>query len=200
MKILNNSEIIDLILTNSKRFEAETDSEIINFIFNSCSLDKSAFEIVRLRRKSDVKSEFKTLVVSVMDSTEALGKTLNAIASIKDLLVDPESSDLYFFGAFTNQEISKDEILKYESSDLFCRKYILRPNEDLYDFLQRTFLSDLKAEKSDESISDPLTVALRNTSENHEWLEESNQKTWRDAFLSGKNGSELIDLIFNDNA
>jgi hypothetical protein len=199
MPDINNSDLVHVILENAYRFEVEENNKTITHILNACSIDNAIIHILRLRRKGNPLSEWKTLVIRVMDSVEGFRQTLNTIASIKDLLIDPESSDLYFFGAFNNTKISKFEILKYESSDLFCRKYILRPGEDLPDFLQRTFLSDLKTEKSDESISDPLSIALSVTSQDHRWLIEEKQKLWREAFLSGKSGFELIDLIFDDN-
>jgi len=116
---------------------------------------------------------------------------------VKDELLEPENGDLYLFAVIKDESLSINQCTNIEASDRICRKYILRPEETIDSFLGRSFISPVMSEASSGKLFDPLHLALESTSVQHEWFDSSEQERWQEAFLSGKNGQELIELLFN---
>lgn len=156
-------------------------------------------EILRIKRLSAEVESWKTLAFIEIETNgeneikTELKSVLNWIASVKENLLGPESTDLYLFLAF-NREISTEECLRIESTEQFCRKYVLLPNEEISDFVSRTFLQKLVSSKDTAERTDPLEKAFSNTVTQYSWLTPEIQKRWKKAF-SELSGSELFEAL-----
>ena len=156
-------------------------------------------EILRIKRLRTKVDRWKTIVfVEIEAESEKeikveLKKTFRWIASIKENLLGAESTDLYLFLAF-NCDITTEECLRIESTEQFCRKYVLLPNEKISDFINRTFLQKLVSIKDDVESKDPLERAFSNTLVQHSWLTPEIQRRWKKAFTE-LSGSELFDAL-----
>lgn len=155
--------------------------------------------LLRIRRTSYEKASFKTLFFAVVDSEADFRKVFSCVASIKEEVLDPESSDLYFVGAVKDRSISNASCTQIESTEQFCRKYILRPDETLEELLDRTFLSDLTGTAFEQDIVDPLLMALQHTGERVPAFENEMQNRWYSQLRSGLVGADLIEVLFEDN-
>jgi hypothetical protein len=178
------------------RFDIQKDNEVIDDILLSSDdalFDKSS---VRLRRISNISGGWRTILLSSISHKEEILHVIKWAAACRDLLTEPEASDLYLFIDTSMCNLSIEEATKIESSEQFCRKYVTRPDEILSDFLKRTFLQPLIGSDSHTNISDPLLDALKKTGEEYSWFTEGNQMLWREAFLSGASGSDLVDMLF----
>ncbi len=155
-------------------------------------------EILRIKRLSTEFDRWKTLVfIEIADDSESeirteLKSALSWIAAVKENLSGPESTDLYLFLAFSH-DISTEECLRIESTEQFCRKYVLLPNEEIFDLVDRTFLQEFISSKDTAESTDPLERAFSNTLAQFSWLTPEVQRRWKKAF-SKLSGSEL----FND--
>lgn len=139
----------------------------------------------------------RTILISVLKSTSDFKIALRWAAAVKDELLEPANGDLYLFTVIKDRDLSLEECTDIESSDRICRRYVLRPNEEIKDFLSRSFIAPVMSDASTNGISDPLYLALENTSANHQWFTHDEQQTWQKVLLSGKTGQDLIDSLFN---
>lgn len=153
--------------------------------------------IIRLRRNWPNAAGERTLLIAVLASQTELKIALQWAAAVRDELLDPENGDLYLFAAIKDESLSLEQCTDVESSDRICRRYILRPNESIGDFLSRSFVAPVMSGRSTEGIFDPLYLALEKTADNHQWLTREEQKIWQEALLSGKSGRDLIDSLFH---
>lgn len=155
--------------------------------------------ILRIKRKNTAVEKWKTLVlveIEALNESEMkqdLKKAINWLASVKEILLGTENSDLYLFLAFSHDQCI-EECLRIESTEQFCRKYVLLPGEDIADFLNRTFLQKVLSERDTATIEDPLERAFFETAAKHSWLTPEIQTKWKKAF-SELSGSELADVV-----
>ena len=178
------------------RFDIQKNSEVIDDILLSSDdalLDKSS---LRLRRSSNSSGGWRTILLASISDKEELLNVIKWAAACRDLLTEPEASDLYLFIDASRCNFSIEEATKIESSEQFCRKYVTRPDESLSEFFKRTFLQPLIGTDSHTHISDPLLDALKKTGKEHSWFTEEDQIFWREAFLSGTSGSDLVEMLF----
>lgn len=158
-------------------------------------------EILRIKRVGIKVDSWKTLVFVEIDPNcendikVKLKKAISWLVSIKESLLGTESTDLYLFLAF-NCEVSIEECLRIESTEQFCRKYVLLPDEEIPEFVNRTFLQKLINNSNTFEGEDPLERALSKTANQYSWLTPEIQKTWKKAF-SEFSGSELFDVLLN---
>ena len=152
--------------------------------------------ILRLKRNLNRTNNWKTLIIVLLDSVAEFPIAFQWVAAIKEELLDPESSDLYFIGAVKDNQISPELCTNIESGEQFCRKYILRPGETISDFLDRTFLANLIESKVEDELVDPLYMAIQLTAKRLPTFTAYQQEYWRDILLSGNSGAELIDQLF----
>lgn len=156
-------------------------------------------EIFRIKRLSTDVDSWKTLVfIEIAVDSECEIKTelksaLSWIASVKENLFGSESTDLYLFLAF-NSDISSQECLRIESTEQFCRKYVLLPNEEISSFVNRTFLQKFISSEESQDSTDPLERAFANTFVKFNWLTPEVQKRWKKTF-SELSGSELFEKL-----
>lgn len=195
MKEINSVTLKNLIHKLKKygdRFELDFDSKEVENLLSSCPEGLDSNISLRLRRNPNV-AHWKTLLLVSINSIEQLRCAFRWAANVKDEIGISEGTDLYLIGVFENPLLSEDEILGYESNDLFCRKFFLRNLESVESLLDRTFLSSVQTSKESSKIDDPLSLALLSTARDNPSFDVD---LWRKEFLSGKSGSELIDAIF----
>jgi hypothetical protein len=188
--------ILEIENITVNRFDIQKNSEVIDDILLSSDdtfIEKTS---VRVRRSSNNSGGWRTILLASISDKEEILNVIKWAAACRDLLTEPEASDLYLFIEGARCNLSLEEATKIESSEQFCRKYVTRPDELLPEFLKRTFLQPLIGDDSDTRISDPLLDALKKTGEEHSWFIEKEQMLWRNAFLSGKTGSDLVDELF----
>jgi len=167
---------------------------INNELDNSSILNTAILKVKRVNTDNG----FKTIVVTVAEKFDEndYKLILEYTALIKEQLIDPETADLYLVVLFNEMNITLEQCINLEASELLCRKYILRPNENHEDLLHRTFFHTLSTERDNEIITDPLLAALKKTAESNTWLSLENQLNWQTAFLSKDSGYDLIHKLF----
>ncbi|WP_341348227.1 ABC-three component system middle component 1 [Paenibacillus sp. FSL H3-0469] len=154
-------------------------------------------DILRIKRLNVKTNNWKTLLfIEIVSHDEdeikaELKSALSWVAIVKERLLGSENTDLYLFLAF-NRDISVEECLRIESTEQFCRKYVLLPKEDILDFIDRTFLQKFKSSKGTAKSADPIVKAFSNTLAEFSWLTPEIQTKWYKAF-SELSGSELLE-------
>ena len=155
-------------------------------------------DIIQLKRFSTNSISWRTFLIVVLVSIKDLEDSIHWAASVRDELLDPETADLYLIIAIEDPCLTLEKCINIESDEKYCRKYVLRPKETFCDLLDRTCLALADDLVSNIGISDPLLNALNKASKTNKWLNDHYMEKWRTAFLSGKNGEELIDILFTD--
>jgi hypothetical protein len=147
-------------------------------------------QVIRFSRQHV--SSFKTLL-TVGINHERLMDALEWVALSKDLLLDPETADIYLFILWTDETTpSLDECLRIEASEDFCRKFVLRPDENEQSFVERTFISGLDTPNPVDLGQDPLIVAFKGLEEQFPWFNDIEKAKWREAFNSGISSFDLF--------
>ena len=149
---------------------------------------------------SDVSSQFgKTLLVTGIDPDQ-IRDVLQWAAICKEVLLDPETSDVYLFIIWLGENIpSIEECLRIEANEDFCRKFVLRPNETVESFIERTFLKKIDAPEPLDLGQDPLISAFSGLEQQFSWLDETEKARWRAAFNSGASSFELFNALLTSN-
>jgi len=196
-----NIQIIEdaIIASASDRYNFSTDQEQKDRLLSIAPDLLSDIRVIQLKRNTNETNNWRTILVCLIFSIDSFDKVLKWTADVRDELLDPEVSDLYLITVVTGTELSLDLCTNIESDDKYCRKYILRPEENIQGLLSRTFLNTLTNEASNEEIVDPLQTALNNTAKNMTWFTPKIQDYWKAALLSGKTSADLIENLFTDN-
>lgn len=195
------TKIRDLI---GDRYTFDNNVELIKELMDFSDEKLKYKEIVRIKRLSSEFYGWKTLAfVEIEADRESeikneLKNALSWIASVKENLLEPESTDLYLFLAF-NADISNEECLRLESTEQFCRKYVLLQDETIPAFFNRTFLQELLSSNDTTEGTDPLERAFANTLTEFSWLTPEVQKIWKKAFTE-LSGMDLLEKIFEGQA
>lgn len=116
------------------------------------------------------------------------------IALIKESLPDPSNADLYLFSIIEDNK-SLGQCLKIESSELLCRKFVLRPQETIIEMLSRSFLIPLDNYEQESINLNPIENAIKSTKSKHSWLKANELKKWRTLFNSNLNNLDIVDKI-----
>ena len=107
-------------------------------------IHKNVIRIQRNNKNTEFKTDnWKTLLIVELEEQSKLKMALDWVVSVKDSLLDPQTSDIYLFLTFSS-EVNVEECLRIESTEQFCRKYVQLPEEDVAEFVNRTFLQKLK--------------------------------------------------------
>jgi len=152
--------------------------------------------VLRLKRVDNPRDFWKTIVICLVRDPSQFHEAFSWVADIRDDLPDPETADLYFIGAVTGTDVSQEFCTNLESKEQFCRKYIMRPSEDIPALMDRTFLSSTTETEVSEDIVDPLFTAIQVTGEKLALFTSEHQLRWRNMLVSGHTGAELIDRLF----
>lgn len=193
------TEIYEMI---SDYYKFDSNNDFGNELVSYANEDIKHKQILRIKRKGIEVDSWKTIVLveiegeCEIDIKIELKKTISWIASIKECLLGNEGTDLYLFLTFTS-EVSIEECLRIESTEQFCRKYVLLPDEEIAEFVNRTFLQKLIYDTDTIEGKDPLERAYSKTAEQYSWLTSDMQNTWKKAF-SELSGSDLFDALLKD--
>ena len=160
--------------------------------------NREVFQIKRKSRKNET-SHFKTLLLVGLSKKTDLRLAFEWAAAVKEYLLDPEIADLYLF-VHWKKEIhpSIEECLRIESTEEFCKKYVIHPAEELPDFISRTFLSAIDDPIEEALGTDPMTQAFSKLSQDFDWFSEEEQTKWKNLFASGLGANEVIEEIFKE--
>jgi len=193
MTIKELSIYIHKVIEN--RFVKELKNDISEhlLVLDEKNLNKS---ICRIQRHNETElNTYRTVLLVQLKVADELKSALEWVASVKNSLTDPETSDLYLILISEQNIFTIDDSMRIESTEQFCRKYVQRGNENPKDLISRTCLASLNV-KNDISIqSDPVNKALSETSQKFPWFKESEQAIWKEAFYSEDTGNELMDRI-----
>lgn len=172
-------------------------NEIDSWYENSIS---NKIEILQIKRKGSLCETVKTLLfadISDIESSEQQKKELKeimlSVAMIKESLRENENTDLYLFLALP-ERVSQEECIRIEATEQLCRKYVLMPDEGIFDFFERTFLASMLIEKVSINGKEPIDVALTKTRIKYDWMSNKIQKEWRETFLE-YSGMELVEKL-----
>ena len=190
------SEIYNII---NDRFEFENNVDFESELISLADENLKHKKIFRIKRKGIKVDRWKTLVLVEIetdnenDIKDELKEIISWIASIKESLTGTENTDLYLLLAF-NDVVDKDECLRIESTEEFCRKYVLMPSENISEFVGRTFIQGLSDSTDTVVGEDPIEKAFSKTAIQHSWLSPEIQKKWKNAFLE-LSSDELVDAL-----
>lgn len=189
-----------ILSVSSNRYEHRATAEL-EALFKKqleASEAKGFATLIQIKRIGNDRAEWKTIIAAHVEHLESkeigdnpeLEKVLTLAAYMRDALLDAEPYDLYLF-LTTDNPPNIEVCMRLESTEQFCKKYVLRKDQSIGEMLERTFLSGFEEVEVEGIVEDPLDAALKAAGLN---LDE--QRKWRDAFLSGKIGDDLIDVIF----
>lgn len=193
------SKICEMI---KDRFELENNGAFENELLSLAGEDLHHKEILRIKRQGIKVDNWKTIVIVEIEADDEndikveLKNAITWLALIKETLLGAENTDLYLFLAFSS-EVNVEECLRIESTEQFCRKYVLLPEEDVSEFMNRTFLQKLVDRTETIEGKDPLERAFSKTAEEYIWLTSEKQKRWKSAFYE-LSGSELADELLKE--
>ncbi|WP_110689419.1 ABC-three component system middle component 1 [Salinicola endophyticus] len=145
-------------------------------------------EILRLKRSCIDKAGWRTVLLIELQSS-AVQEAHQWAADVRDVLPEPETSDLYMFLLIS--DVTNDAAMRIETDDRFCRKIVARQSEDVMDFLDRTFLAALDPPGNVETLSDPLVSALKSLSDDLPWTVPY-ISAWKTELLSNTSGADVV--------
>jgi len=189
-----------LLIENSfqDRFLKDSDfsmAETIDSLASDAIKYKKTYRIKRIKNQDS--GNFKTILVVRINEGKLLKESIEWAGLTRDLLLNPELSDLYLLIYFPEElTLSLNECLRIEATEEICRKYVLRPGESGDDFIKRTFLMPLIESDSKALGADPLLNAFNEVEKKYPWFDDLEKENWKKAFLSGSTGADLIDQIF----
>ncbi len=184
------------------RYVINDNGDYENELLSLANIELKNKWIFRIKRVVSTINSWKTLVFIEIEADDdenakiELKKAVSWIALIKESLIGDENTDLYMFLAFSDS-ISEEECLRIESTEEFCRKYVLLPDEKISDFLNRTFLQKLSESVGTRGLDDPIERAFCKTAERYNWLTPEIKKEWLKAFFN-LSSSELADAILKE--
>lgn len=147
--------------------------------------------VLRLKRQRSTNAGWRTVLLIQLPST-ALQAAYQWSADVRDVLPEPETSDLYMFMLIG--DTSDNEAARIETDDRFCRKVVARQSEEPLDFLDRTFLASLDPPGNVETLSDPLVSALKAMVKSHPWTGR-HMSAWKAELLSTANGGDVVQIL-----
>lgn len=186
----------EIILMSKDRFVVEEEG-LSGAVLNEITPESLRDTVVMsLKRNRPGRVGRRTLLITVLDTQDKLKSAIQWAAVVKDELTEPENGDVYLFIAVRDEAMTLEQCTAIESNDRICRRHVLRPEETIEDFLGRSFVGPALGSGQTKAIADPLNLALEKTAEKHDWLTSKEQKVWRDAFLSGKTPTDIINSLF----
>lgn len=184
-----------------KRFSIETQSNINAEMIGLASeniTDKKVLRFCRHHPSDSMSQNWKTLLIVGISSMNNLREVLQWTALCKELLLDPETADIYLFVMWVDESnTSIEECFRIEANEDFCRKFVLRPKETIELFIERTFIKKIDVPNPLDLGQDPLVAAFSGLEEQFTWFDEIEKAKWREAFNSGASSFELFNTLIN---
>lgn len=199
MEYIAPDEIIQNLLTSvSNRYLVQSDNSEDIYWKSLFPGEKGNVSFLRLKRKSSDAASWKTLLFVFEVDQQIVPQSFSWAASVKEELLNNESSDLYLFLIpKLSDKMLIENCIYIESNDQFCRKYVMRPDETFIDLINRTFLYQSEMNNQINEISDPLIAALEKTGNNLTTFTLERQITWKNILLSGKQGVDTAEALIN---
>jgi|GEM_PF-1672818 len=199
MDKVNPTEILkQLLVTVQERYSLQEDlgqSDGFKTLFPG---EKENVHVLRLKRKDAPLASWKTLLFVFEADQRIMPQCFTWAASVQEELLNNESSDLYLFIIpKASDRIPIENCIYIESSDQFCRKYVMRPEETFLDLINRTFLYQTQHNTQINEISDPLIAALDKTGNSLMTFTPEEQNVWKNILLSEKPGIETLEALMN---
>lgn len=166
--------------------------------------DVFPFVILELKRLNGHSENTKTLLF--VDVSECilgeelkikLREVMNLTATIKEQLPNTGNVDLYLFLALP-KAVSRDECVRIESMEQLCRKYVLMPDENISDFLDRTFLSSMILEARHMGEQEPIARVLAELGKKYGWMSEEIRNDWKEWFLKYSDAELLVEKLIDE--
>jgi hypothetical protein len=190
------TEHINSVVEN--RFSIENQSDIRAGMLTLLPENISDRQVLRFYRRhpSDRLSRYMKTLLMVGTTVDKIRDVLQWVALCKEVLLDPETSDLYLFILWLgDNKPSIEECLRIEANEDFCRKFVLRPNETVESFIERTFLKKNDVPEPLDLGQDPLISAFSGLEEQFGWFGEGEKARWKEVFDSGASGSDLFEAL-----
>ncbi|WP_313055691.1 ABC-three component system middle component 1 [Atlantibacter hermannii] len=183
-------EMVDAIARRAEgRYEVSL-PETLELQSSSVGFDSTT---VQLRRLNQEGAGWRTVLITALDfDLTAIQGAFRWAADVRDILIEPQTADLYMFMLIDG--IPSEDAARLETDDRFCRKIVVRDQESVDDFLNRSFLASLSPIGSTDNISDPLLASLSSLGLTHEWV-VPHLDAWRELLLSGKSGGDIADAL-----
>lgn len=165
-------------------------SEAFELASPSIEIDSSTLQLKRVNQES---AGWRTVLIAAVpfDSGKIQG-AFRWAADVRDMLAEPQTADLYMFMLI--EGIASEDAARLEADDRFCRKVVVREEEDVDSFLDRSFLATLSPAGSSNNISDPLLASMGSLGLAHSWV-VPHLDAWRELLLSGKSGGDIADAL-----
>ncbi len=178
------------------RFEVTVD-ETLGLLAETALVDVSALKV---RRVGSSGRGGRTILLAAIDKIDDWTLVSRWSAQVRDVLPEPETSDLYLF--LVADGFSAHNRSRIESDEQFCRKYVAGSVDELPGLLDRTFMASLSSREGGAGggggIANPITAAFQATQEKHTWLTEAFQQHWLNTFLTEKPGKDLVPQIIGN--
>lgn len=185
--------IPEMVAAISKRAEGRYEvslSETFELASPSIEIDSSTLQLKRVNQE---RAGWRTVLIAAFpfDSAKIQG-AFRWAADVRDMLAEPQTADLYMFMLI--EGIASEDAARLETDDRFCRKVVVREQEDTGSFLDRSFLATLSPAGSSDNISDPLLASLGSLGLAHSWV-VPHLDAWRELLLSGKSGGDIAEAL-----
>lgn len=182
------------------RFSIKSQGPIENEMIEIASENLQNKKLLRFFRPLEtLEPHLKTLLIVGINSDNYLKDVLQWVALCKELLLDPETADIYLVIMWTGEtQPSIEECLRIEASEDLCRKFVLRPNEIKESFVERTFITKVDAPTPLDLGQDPLISAFSVLEQEFSWFNDDEKVKWREAFTSGSSSFDLFNTLINN--
>ncbi|MBQ4795450.1 hypothetical protein F9U41_15525 [Pectobacterium versatile] len=183
-------ELVTAITKRAKgRYEVHF-PDVDEMVSPSIDIGMTAIQLRRINREN---AGWRTVLITAFPSNvDNIQSAFRWAADIRDILAEPQTADLYMFMLIDGVE--SEDAARFETDDRFCRKVVLRKQEDIDSFLDRSFLASLTPARGGNDISDPLLASLNSMGQAHSWV-EPHLETWRELLLSEKSGDDIVNAL-----
>ncbi|MGE6117741.1 ABC-three component system middle component 1 [Aeromonas salmonicida] len=185
--------IPEMVAAISKRAEGRYEVSVSEMFEPVSPLIEIDSAMVQLKRANRGGAGWRTVLISAFPFD--LAKIQGAFrwaADVRDMLAEPQTADLYMFMLIKG--IASEDAARLETDDRFCRKVVVREQEDVDSFLDRTFLATLSPAGNPDNISDPVLASLGSLSFAHPWV-KPHIETLRELLLSGQSGVDIAEAL-----
>lgn len=185
--------IQEMVAAISKRAEGRYETlSSNNFELASPSTEFES-ATVQLKRVNQDGAGWRTVLIAAFPFDSAkIQDAFRWAADVRDMLVEPQTADLYMFMLI--EGIAPEDAARLETDDRFCRKIVVREQEDVSSFLDRSFLAPLSPAGNANDISDPLLASLNSLALAHSWV-VPHLEVWRELLLSGRSSSDIAEAL-----
>lgn len=132
-------ELVTAITKRAKgRYEVHF-PDVDEMVSPSIDIGMTAIQLRRINREN---AGWRTVLITAFPSNvDNIQSAFRWAADIRDILAEPQTADLYMFMLIDGVE--SEDAARFETDDRFCRKVVLRKQEDIDSFLDRSFLASL---------------------------------------------------------